>query len=294
VEVFRTPEDRFSNLPDFSFTPHYLEWNGLRLHYVDEGEGRPVMLFHGEPTWSFLYRTVATVLIDAGHRVVAADLPGFGRSDKPTDPDFYTYDRHTAAIQAVVEHLDLREAAGVVQDWGGPIGLRVAVEAPERFDRLVVLNTGLFTGHGRPSPGFLAWRSFVEQAPDLPVRSIMRRSMIQEWPDEVLDAYEAPFPSLESKVGAHRFPLIVPLQPDDEGAAEMADVADALGSWDRPTLVLFSTEDPVFSTRAGERLAEMIPGAGPLETVEGAGHFLQEDRGLEVGFRIAAFLARTA
>lgn len=290
MTVYRTPEDRFADLPGFPYTPNYLEWEGLRLHYIDEGAGPPVVLFHGEPTWSFLYRRVAAVLMDAGYRVIAADQPGFGRSDKPTDPGFYTYDCHTAAATAVIEHLDLREATAVVQDWGGPIGLRIAVDHPDRFSRLVLLNTALFTGTGSPSPGFLAWRAFAEQAPDLPVRSIMRRTMVEQWADEVLDAYEAPFPDRAAKVGAHRFPLIVPLSPEDEGAAEMQRVHAALGDWERPALVLFSTEDPIFSTGVGRRLAERIPGAEPFETVAGAGHFLQEDRGPEVGARIAGFL----
>ena len=289
VESVRTPEDRFRNL--LAFAPRYLDWDGLRLHYLDEGTGPPVVLFHGEPTWAYLYRKVAAVLIDAGYRVVVPDLPGFGRSDKPVDPDFYTYDRHVAAVAAVTEHLDLEGATAVVQDWGGPIGLRLAVEHPDRFRRLSILNTGLFTGRGRMSEGFLAWRAFVEKVDELPVGSIMRRSMIRPWGDEVLAAYEAPFPGPEFKVGAHRFPLIVPMTPDDPGAAEMTAVLARLGSWDRPAQVLFSTADPIFTTSVGERLAAHIPGAGALETIDEAGHFLQEDAGDEVGAAIAAFLA---
>jgi haloalkane dehalogenase len=293
VSAYRTAEERFAELPDFPYRPRYLEWEGLRLHYLDEGDGPAVMLCHGEPTWSFLYRKVAAVLLDAGFRVVAADQPGFGRSDKPTDPAFYTYDRHTAAAAAVAEHLDLHGATVVVQDWGGPIGLRIAVDLPARFSRLVLLNTALFTGTDAPSPGFLAWRAFAERAPDLPVRSIMRRSMVKPWPDDVLDAYAAPFPEPAAKVGAHRFPLIVPLRPDDEGAAEMRRVAGALQDRHEPALVLFSTDDPIFATSVGERFTRLIPGAGPLQTITGAGHFLQEDRGTEVGRRIAGFLRET-
>lgn len=291
TESARTPDDRFDGL--LSYPPRYLDWGGLRLHYLDEGTGPPVVLFHGEPTWAYLYRKVAAALIAAGYRVVVPDLPGFGRSDKPVDPDFYTYDRHVAAMAAVVEHLDLEGATAVVQDWGGPIGLRLAVEHPDRFGRLSILNTGLFTGRGRMSDGFLAWRAFVEKVDDLPVGSIMRRSMIRPWDDEVLAAYEAPFPGPEYKVGAHRFPLIVPMTPDDPGASEMTEVLERLGSWDRPAQVLFSSADPIFTTSVGEGLAAHIPGAGALETIDEAGHFLQEDAGEEVGAAITAFLAAT-
>lgn len=291
TESARTPDDRFDGL--LSYPPRYLDWGGLRLHYLDEGTGPPVVLFHGEPTWAYLYRKVAAALIAAGYRVVVPDLPGFGRSDKPVDPDFYTYDRHVAAMAAVVEHLDLEGATAVVQDWGGPIGLRLAVEHPDRFGRLSILNTGLFTGRGRMSDGFLAWRAFVERVDDLPVGSIMRRSMIRPWDDEVLAAYEAPFPGPEYKVGAHRFPLIVPMTPDDPGASEMTEVLERLGSWDRPAQVLFSSADPIFTTSVGEGLAAHIPGAGALETIDEAGHFLQEDAGEEVGAAITAFLAAT-
>jgi len=291
IEAVRTPDDRFEGL--LPYDPNYLDWDGLRLHYLDEGRGAPVMLFHGEPTWAYLYRKIAAVLVTAGYRVIAADLPGFGRSDKPVDPAFYTYDKHVAAMVTITEHLDLDGATAVVQDWGGPIGLRLAVENPGRFTRLSILNTGLFTGQRPLSAGFQAWRDFVERSDDLPVGPIMRRSMVRPWPDDVIAAYEAPFPGPEYRVGAHRFPLIVPMTPDDPGAAEMGSVLAALGSWQFPAQVLFSTGDPTFSTGVGERMASHIPGAGGLETIEEAGHFLQEDAGEEVGAAIATFLAAT-
>lgn len=291
--VLRTPEERFEGLPGYDFTPHHLEIDGLRIHHLDEGEGRPVVLFHGEPTWSFLYRKMIPPLVAAGYRVIAPDYPGFGRSDKPTDPDFYTYDRHVAIMRSLFDHLDLRDATAVVQDWGGPIGLRCAVEAPERFTRLVVMNTGLFTGHGPPSDGFMRWRRFVESNPDLPVGFVMARSAVTEWPGDVIAAYEAPFPDVTYKVGAHRFPLIVPLDGADPGATAMRGVVASLRSWTSPCLVLFSTEDPIFSPRVGERLAEMIPGAGAVQLVEQAGHFLQEDQGAAVAAHIAEFLSAT-
>ncbi|MFQ5947311.1 MAG: haloalkane dehalogenase [Acidimicrobiia bacterium] len=291
-EALRTPDERFEDLPDFSFPPRYVEWEGLRLHYLDEGDGRPVVLFHGEPTWSFLYRKVMVPLLDAGYRAIAPDYPGFGRSDKPTDPAFYTYDRHTEAMAAILAELSLEGATAVVQDWGGPIGLRLTVDHPEWFGRLSILNTGLFGG-GKPSEGFMTWRRFVERTEDLPIGVIMQRSMIQEWPDQVIAAYEAPFPDVTYKMGAHRFPLIVPLAEDDPGADTMRRVRENLGQWEAPTQVLFSTGDPVFSTRTGARFVDRIPGATELETVDEAGHFLQEDQGEEVGRRIAAFLRRT-
>ena len=291
-ETLRTPESRFTGLAGYPFGANYADISGLRLHYVDEGTGRVVVLFHGEPTWSYLYRKIIPVIAGAGYRVIAPDYPGFGKSDKPTDPGFYTYDTHVAIMAELLGSLDISSATAVVQDWGGPIGLRLAVEHSEWFDRLVVMNTALFTGGG-VSEGFLAWRNFVAKNPDLPVRFVMQRSAVTDWPDQVLDAYKAPFPDAAHKVGAYRFPLIVPIAPGEVGAAEMRDVAARLAGWDHPVLVLFSTEDPVFSVRDGERWAKRLIGAGPLELVENAGHFLQEDQGEVTAERIVAFLRRT-
>ena len=250
------------------------------------------MLFHGEPTWSYLYRKIIPVISAAGYRAIAPDYAGFGRSDKPTDPAFYTYNRHVGLMADLLQTLDITRATAVVQDWGGPIGLRLAIEHPERFDRLVVMNTGLYSG-GRVSEGFLEWRTFVEKNPDLPVRFIMERSMVAQWPESALDGYEAPFPTAAHKVGAHRFPLIVPVEPGMPGAVQMAETKAKLGSWSQPALVLFGTQDPVFPVRVGERWVERLPGAEPLELVEDAGHFLQEDQGEEVAERIVAFMRRT-
>jgi haloalkane dehalogenase len=292
VEALRTPDERFEGLP--IPRPRYLDWDGLRLHYTDEGEGAPVVLFHGEPTWGFLYRKVAAELSAAGYRVVVPDLPGFGRSDKPVAADWYTYDRHTDAMRSIIEHLDLREAAAVVQDWGGPIGLRLAVEHPDRFSLLSILNTGLFTGRATMSDGFLQWRAFAETVEVMDIGRLMRNSMARAWPDEVVAGYDAPFPTPAHTMGARRFPLIAPMSDTDPGAAEMRSVLDGLGAWDRPVQVLFSTEDPIFPLRAGEWLVAHIPGAGRLETVERAGHFLQEDAGDEVGAAVTTFLRRTS
>ena len=291
--IHRTPEDRFDHLPDFPYPPRYLDWQGMRLHYLDEGDGAPVVLFHGEPTWSFLYRHVIAVLVSAGYRTIAPDYPGFGRSDKPADPDFYTYDTLTEAAGAVVDSLGLTDATAVVQDWGGPIGLRVALDRPGVFTRLSILNTGLFSGRPVTNPAFTAWRGFVAANPDLPVGMIMANAARRPWGPGVLAGYEAPFPGPEYKIGAWRLPLIVPGDTSDPGAAEMQTVSTALGSFAGPVQVLFSDGDPIFTVRSGQRLVDHMAGAAELEVVAGAGHFLQEDAGPDVGARIAAFLYRT-
>ena len=194
TDVIPPPDERFADLPEFPFAPHYIEQAGLRLAHVDEGDGSPVVLLHGEPTWSFLWRKVIGPLVEAGHRCLAPDLPGFGRSDKPTDLGWYTYDRHTAAVTAWLHELDVRDATLVVHDWGGPIGLPVAVEQPARVARLVILDTGLFTGQQRMSDAWLAFRDFVARTEDVPVGLLVRRACHRDPGDVVIGAYEAPFP----------------------------------------------------------------------------------------------------
>jgi haloalkane dehalogenase len=281
MEIFRTPDERFESLPGFPFEPNYVDVDGLRMHYVDEGEGQPVVMFHGEPSWSYLYRKMIPPVVEAGRRAVCPDLAGFGRSDKPVDFDWYSYDRHVEFVSAGLASLDLRDCVVVVQDWGGPIGLRWAVENADSVAALVVLNTGLFTG--RVSRGFTAWRDFAEKNPDLPVGMVVNGATSSDLPDDVVAAYEAPFPSPESKGGAATFPLLVPLSEEDPAAATMGRVADELRSWSKPALVAFSDSDPVFPwPRAGERFVEMIPTAGEPVRIEGAAHFLQEDAGEEI------------
>jgi haloalkane dehalogenase len=287
-DLFRTPDERFDGLPGYAFEPHWHDADGLRMHYVDEGKGDPVICFHGEPTWAYLYRRMLPVLTGAGMRVVCPDYPGFGRSDKPTDRRWYTYDRHVEHLSGLLASLDLRDATVVVQDWGGPIGLRWAVENAERVARLVILNTGLFTG--RVSKGFMAWRDFAERNPDLPVGFVLQGATATELPGDVVAAYEAPFPTPESKAGAAQFPLLVPTSDDQAGAAEMRAVAGELSHWDKPALVAFSDEDPVFPyPRAGERFTELIPSAGEQIRIEGAAHFLQEDRGERIAELVVEF-----
>ena len=281
AEVFRTPDERFEDLPGYDFEPHWFDAEGLRLHYLDEGDGDPVVCFHGEPTWAFLYRKMLPPLVEGGNRVICPDYAGFGRSDKPTDRRWYSYDRHVELMSALLGSLDLRDATVVVQDWGGPIGLRWAVENADRVARLVILNTGLFTG--RVSKGFMAWRDFAERNPDLPVGFVVQGATATELPDEVVRGYEAPFPNAESKAGAAQFPLIVPTSDEDAGAAEMRAVSDELSRWDKPALVAFSDSDPVFPyPRAGQVFCDLIPGAGEQVRIEGAAHFLQEDRGEQI------------
>jgi haloalkane dehalogenase len=292
MEVYRTPDTQFVGLPGYDFEPHYVEQDGLRMHYVDEGAGDPVLLLHGEPTWAFLYRTMIPT-IAATARAVAPDYFGFGRSDKPTDIGAYSYDFHYESIERFVDELDLRETTVVVQDWGGPIGLRLAVERPDRVTRLVILNTGVGAGRA-PSEEWLRFREFVRRVgPDLVPGQLIRITCLNELPDEVVEAYNAPFPTAESKAGVLAFPELVPTELEHPSAAKMLEVRAALESWDRPALVLFSDSDPIFTTVAAEHMASRIPGAGPAETVAGAGHFLQEEKGEQIAGRIVRFLAES-
>ncbi len=281
MDVFRTPDERFADLPGYGFEPRYAEVDGLRMHYLDEGEGPPIVCFHGEPSWSFLYRKMIGPLVAGGHRVICPDLAGFGRSDKPTDRGWYSYDRHLEIVAGVLDGLDLQGATVVVQDWGGPIGLRWAVANQDRVAALVVMNTGLFTG--RVSEGFLQWRDFAERNPDLPVGFVVQSATATDLAEDVVAAYDAPFPTAESKAGAAQFPLLVPTEEGAPGAREMVEVIEALRAWDKPALVAFSDSDPVFPyPRAGEEFLSMIPTAGDQVCIEGASHFLQEDRGEEI------------
>ena len=262
------------------------------MHYLDEGAGDPLLLLHGEPTWAFLYRKLIPPLAEVG-RVVAPDYFGFGRSDKPTRVEEYSYDFHYASVERLTEELDLLETTVVVQDWGGPIGLRLAVEHPGRIARLVILNTWIGAGRA-PSDEWLRFREFVRRVgTDLVPGQLVRISCVTELPEEVVEAYNAPYPVPESKAGVLAFPELVPTEVDHPSAAAMLEVRAGLERWEKPALVLFSDSDPIFSVTAAERMAERIPGAGPAEIVEGAGHFLQEDKGEEIAERIVRFLVET-
>ncbi|HEX9375297.1 MAG TPA: haloalkane dehalogenase [Actinomycetota bacterium] len=295
MDAYRTPDERFEGLSGYPFQPSYVEQDGLRMHVVDEGppDGPPVLLLHGEPTWSFLYRHMIPVLAAEGLRAVAPDYFGFGRSDKPTERDWYTYDRHFGSIEALVGTLGLTGVTVVMQDWGGPIGFRLAVERPDLVDRLVVLNTGIFSGRP-PSEAWLQFRDFMRRV-DLEIRpgQLVNISCGNALPDDVVAGYDAPHPVPESNVGVVMFPELVPTSPDHPAAAKMLEVREGVKRWDRPALVLFSDSDPIFSPAAAEAMAARIPGAGPAEIVQGAGHFLQEQKGEEIARRVVRFVAET-
>jgi haloalkane dehalogenase len=264
---------------------------GLRLAHLDEGDpARPPVLFcHGEPTWGFLWRKVIPPVLEAGFRCVVPDLPGFGRSDKPTDLDWYSYDRHVAAVSALAEELDLRGATVVVHDWGGPIGLRVATELRERFDRLVILDSGIFHGHQHMSDAWHRFRDFVERTEDLPVGFLVRGGCATDPGDEVIAAYDAPFPEPRAKAGTRAFPLMLPTSPDMPGAEAGQRTLDALTRDDRPKLVLWAEQDRILDRRTGERFAQAL-GTEVAEWIPDAGHFLQEDAGAAIGAHIARWL----
>ena len=304
METVRTPDDRFVDLPDFPFEPHYAEvptlddtdpaGSTLRVAYLDEGpsDAAAVLLMHGEPSWSFLYRHMIPVLVDAGHRVVAPDLVGFGRSDKPTDQSDYTYARHVEWMRdLLLDQLDLSDATFFGQDWGGLVGLRVVTAAPERFARLVVGNTGLPDGTGRMSEAFLSWQKFSKEADVFPIGRIIDGGCTTDLSAEVVAAYDAPFPDDSFTAGARIFPTLVPTDPDDPGAIANRAAWKVLEAFDRPVLCAFSDSDPI--TGGGDRpFRERIPGAQGRNhvTIEGGGHFLQEDRGAELAQAICEFI----
>jgi len=290
ADACRTPDERFSDLPGYDFEPHYVEQDALRMHYVDEGDGQPVLLLHGEPTWAYLYRKVIREVTSVA-RCIAPDYFGFGRSDKPVEREWYSYDTHFASLERFVDELDLRDVTVVMQDWGGPLGMRLAVERPDRIARMVVMNTGIFAGRP-PSDTWLRFRDLVRRTgTDFQPGQLIRITCRTELTDDVVAAYDAPFSAAEAKTGVLMFPEQVPTEPDHPSARTMLEVREKLRSWDRPALVFFGDSDPIFSPRVAERLAELIPGAELQEPIAGAGHFLQEDAGEEVGRRIAAWLS---
>jgi len=292
TDAIRTPDEMLQGLPDFPFEPHYREVDGLRLAHLDEGEGAPVIFMHGEPTWSFLWREVIVPVRAAGFRCLAPDLPGFGRSDKPTDISWYSYDRHVAMAATLLEELDLHGATVVVHDWGGPIGLRLAVEHRERIDRLVILDTGVLNGARKMTDAWFAFRDFVQRTEDLPVGMLVRGACKNDPGDEVIAAYDAPYPNAASKAGARAFPLLIPLTTDAPGAGEGQRVQDALREDRRPTLMLWADSDPILPLSVGERFAASIGREAP-RVIENASHFLQEDQGPLIGRTIAEWLTQS-
>ena len=289
--IYRTPDERFVGLPDFPYVPRYVELGGLRTHYLDEGAGEPILLLHGEPTWSFLYRSMIAALRPR-FRCIAPDYIGFGRSDKLTEVAAYSFAFHYGWLERFVDALELTDLTVVVQDWGGPLGLRYATRHRERVARLVILNTGLMSGEASTlSPGLVRWREYALRTPDLPVGQVIRRSAVdrERISPTIVAAYDAPFPTMEAKAGARAFPALIPTTPDAPGAAEMRETREALRSWSKPALVCFSDSDPVFSPAVGRSFVDLIPTAR-FSLIAGAGHFLQEEKGADVASCILDFV----
>ncbi|MFP3915889.1 MAG: haloalkane dehalogenase [Actinomycetota bacterium] len=299
MEYVRTPEDRFQQLEDWPYGARYLDVPAgdgsratLRMHYIDEGRGPVMVLIHGEPTWSYLYRKMIGPLVEGGFRVLAPDFIGFGRSDKPTRTEDYSYQRHVDWLRAWLLELDLEGVTLFGQDWGGLAGLRLVADHPDRFDRVVVANTGLPTGDHPLTEAFLEWQSYAANAPRFSIDKILQNSTVTHLPPEVLDAYLAPFPSDEYLAGARVFPSLVPTRPDDPAAAANRAAWEVLARWDKPFLTAFSDSDPI--TAGGERpFQKLVPGARGRRhpTIRDAGHFLQEDKGEELAGLLIDFAA---
>ncbi len=301
MELLRTPDERFANLPGYPFEPHYaevpdLDGGTLRMHYLDEGprDAPVVLMLHGEPSWSYLYRKMIPVLVDAGLRAVAPDLVGFGRSDKPAAREDYTYQRHVDWLSAWLAAVDPQPLTLVCQDWGGLLGLRLVAADPERFRRIVAANTFLPTGDHAVSEGFHNWKRFSQEIETFPTGRIINGGCVTALPEDVIAAYDAPFPDESYKEGARQFPTLVPVTPDDPSTAPYRAAWQVLETFDRPFLCAFSDQDPV--TGGSDRyFRERIPGArGQAHTtIAGGGHFLQEDRGPELARVINEFIATT-
>jgi haloalkane dehalogenase len=294
--VFRTPDERFAGLADYPFRPCYQYWRGLRMHFVDEGDGAPILLLHGEPTWSYMYRSMIPPLVQAGFRCIAPDYIGFGKSDKVLDDGWYVIERHVESIRSLIEALDLRGATLVVHDWGGPIGLRQVVDMPERWSRLVILNTWLHHHGFRYTDTIRRWRDYALRfAPgtgDMPTGDIVAR-----WPriDErrrsaVKAAYDAPYPDATSKAGARRFPWCLPFaEPVAGNAADQARCFEALRQWRRPAHFIFGDRDEIFTGDWARAWATEIPGA-TVDLVPGP-HHVPEESGREIAARMLRYLA---
>lgn len=301
MKILRTPDDSFLNLPDYPFDPNFIKISdsgggSLRIHYVDEGPNKsePVLLMHGEPSWSYLYRKMIPIIIDAGHRAVAPDLVGFGRTDKPAQRSDYTYQRHVDWMQDWLDKMELNRITLVCQDWGGLIGLRLLTNHPDRFIRVVVANTGLPTGDNPVSDAFLNWRKFSLEVQDFDVGAIIAMGCQKPLPPDVAAAYNAPFPDDTYKEGARIFPSLVPIEPNDPASPANRKAWEVLSRFDKPFLTAFSDADPI--TNGGERIFQKrVAGAKgqPHTTIKGGGHFLQEDCSEGFAKVIVDFIAQT-
>jgi haloalkane dehalogenase len=296
MEVLRTPDERFQNLPGFPFAPHYADVHGMRMHYVDEGprEAEVVLMLHGEPSWSYLYRKMVPIFVEAGYRAVVPDMFGFGRSDKPASQDNYTYQFHVDTMTALVEQLDLRRITLVCQDWGGLIGLRIAAEHEDRFSRIVAANTFLPTGDMPPGEAFLRWQQFSQSSPVFEIGRIINNGTTTDLPAEVVAAYDAPFPDDTYKAGARKYPALVPTRPDDPASEPNREAWKVLDRWEKPFLTAFGDSDPI-TRNADKAFQARVPGTKgqPHTTIAGGGHFIQEDRGEQLAGVAVDFMKRT-
>ncbi len=298
MKVLRTPDERFDNLPGYAFSPNYTEvpdgeGGSLRLHYVDEGprDGQVVLLMHGEPSWSYLYRKMIPIIVEAGFRAVAPDLIGFGRSDKPAERENYSYQAHVDWMKAFLDTTDLRGITLVCQDWGGLIGLRLAAENGDRFARIVVANTFLATGDDPTPQAFFQWREFSQSTPEFPAGGIVDMGCVSELSAEIVAAYDAPFPDESYKSGARMFPTLVPTEPDNPASEPNRAAWRTLEGWDKPFLTAFSDSDPIM--RGGDLVFQTrVPGASSQahKTIIDGGHFLQEDKGEELAKVVVDFI----
>ncbi|RLE24179.1 MAG: haloalkane dehalogenase [Actinobacteria bacterium] len=300
MKAIRTPDERFQNLSGYPFDPHYVEISDgdggmLRVHYLDEGpaDAAPVLLMHGEPSWSYLYRHMIPLLVEAGHRVIAPDLVGFGRSDKPTEMSDYTYARHVEWMRELLfDHLDLANITYFGQDWGGLVGLRLVAANPDRYARVAIGNTGLPIGHGEPNEAFLAWQKFSQESPVFPIGQIINGATTNDLTPDVAAGYDAPFPDDAFMAGARIFPSLVPTSTDDPASADNVVAWESLAQFDKPFLLCFSDQDAV--TKGGDApFLAKVPGAvgQPHVTIKGGGHFLQEDCGPELAKVLIDFIA---
>jgi haloalkane dehalogenase len=291
MEILRTPDDRFKNLPDYPFRPHYLTINdrlenvAIRIHYIDEGDSgsQAVLMLHGEPSWSFLYRKMVAPFVQAGYRVLAPDLPGFGKSDKPGMRTDYSYARHVAWMQDWLQAMDLQDIILICQDWGGLIGLRLVADEPHRFARVVTSNTMLPTGDHSPGDAFMKWQKFSQEVPVFKTGQIVNGGTVTDLPDAVTAAYDAPFPDETYKEGARQFPTLVPTRPDDPESQANRDAWKVLMDFEKPWLCAFGDSDPITGA-AAPVIQKLVPGCQgqPHTTIRGGGHFIQEDRGEEL------------
>ncbi|MEO0339663.1 MAG: haloalkane dehalogenase [Bacteroidota bacterium] len=294
MEYLRTPDERFIDLEGYDFQPRYVQVsNGLRMHFIDVGpsNGQPVLLLHGEPSWSYLYRKMIPVLVEAGYRAIAPDLIGFGKSDKPSKIENYSYGAHQQWMLDFLHEIDLKDACLFCQDWGGLLGLRVAIDEEDRFASVVVANTFLPAGNLPPNPAFEQWKAFSQTVPVFPVGGVINMGTVNDLAEEVIAAYNAPFPDESYKAGARIFPNLVPMTSDDPEAIKNKEYLLAWAQWKKPLLTLFSDSDPIMN--GGEKIfQQMVPGAKDQdhEIIRKAGHFLQEDQGAVIAQKVVAFL----